>query len=210
MKKIGYLLCIVAGLMNGLILYVFGETISHHTGNLTKIGLYFTDNFKIFRISFLLVILYLLGGIFSSYILKETVEENPKKYSFVFFIIAALFAILGVFQLNIQTVSIVTFIMGFQGALDFSFEDSPIRTVHMTGYLSDIGKFIGQMLRKDQLNRSKLIFCVISLLCFILGGMIAFFLYKNPFFVFLLASIFYILAGGIICGIKNDEFLNKE
>lgn len=197
-RKIGFLLSLIAGTVNGFFLYHFGETISHHTGNLTKIGLFFSEKPEVFKISLILIFVFLGGGITNSLILGKYSLKNSRKFVRSFFLLAMISFILSFFSLNEKILYILTFLMGFQGSLDFTFDGMPVRTVHMTGYLSDIGKFTGQFLKGNKENLEKLLLLIVSFFLFLMGAFFSFLLSEKLNLIFFFIGILYLLCGIIV------------
>ena len=110
----------------------------------------------------------------------------------IFGILAA--HILPWFQLNLHgTILVLCFIMGLQNALMTKISHAEIRTTHVTGLITDIGIETGRYLyerilrQKARFHPKKLYTLVIVFACFLGGGIIGAFVFKQFGFISVLA-----------------------
>lgn len=192
-------LCFFSGFINIVTLFYFGYAISHFSGTFTSIAkcLYVNINSKeLFRL-LIMVISFVIGAIFSGIISSDSQEKNLKKYGEILIAFGISILILKNFAKNNQIfLYFLTLTMGFQNAMNIRFKESLIRSTHMTGNLTDLGNYLGKVLKgeKDKLQHVFLSFFEIEQ--YILGGVIALmclFYFKDC--IIILYSILYTSCG---------------
>ena len=139
------LLTFTAGYANILSIYTVGIPSTHMTGGLTNISYsLFEMDFKKAGILFSFLILFLSGGVISGYIFSNREFGKGKSYGVLLIIAGLLLAISETVITNRYIVTgIVVILSGTQNGLNITYNEVTIRTTHMTGYLSDIGRLIG-------------------------------------------------------------------
>jgi len=192
------LLTFTSGYANVLSIFRLGTPTTHMTGNLSNISFsIFELDFKKAAILFTIVLLFLLGGIISGYIFNNRSFGKGKSYG-VFLIVIGI--LLGMAEYIIGEKYIITAIIaltsGTQNGLNIAYNEITIRTTHMTGYLSDIGRLIGIKLNGRKIETSKLLYLISAVVIYFLGGAAAVFIslpdHGHNFYEI---SFLYIIAG---------------
>ncbi len=196
------LLCFFSGYINILTVNYLGFTISHFSGSLTVISEFFLKkdiNLKIFQL-LILIIIFLLGAIFVSFLGEEETEKNIKNYGkgmASFGVIIILIELLMGFHK--EMLYLLTFSMGFQNGMAIKFKDYAIRTTHMTGNLTELGTHIGKLLKGKKGVLKHIILNILEIILFVFGGIIAayFSMYYKEFSIIIYSAL-YILFGIVI------------
>lgn len=174
------MLTFVSGYANILSIFTVGMPTTHITGSLTNISYsLFELNFKKAGMLLLIVLLFLIGGIISGYIFSNRQFGKGKSYGVLLITVGIILIICEVicgYLLNIPfsryiMVGIVAVVSGTQNGLNIMYNGMVIRTTHMTGYLSDIGKIIGSKISKKQIDKHKLEYLIMAVCIYFLGGM---------------------------------------
>ncbi len=192
------LLTFTAGYANILSIYTVGIPSTHMTGGLTNISYsLFEMDFKKAGILFSFLILFLSGGVISGYIFSNREFGKGKSYGVLLIIAGLLLAISETVITNRYIVTgIVVILSGTQNGLNITYNEVTIRTTHMTGYLSDIGRLIGLKINRKNIETSKLVYLLLAVILYFLGGVIAIFLslpeHGHNFYEI---SLLYIVAG---------------
>ena len=171
---------------------------THMTGSLTNISYsLFELDFQKAGILFAFILLFLLGGIISGYIFSNRQFGQGRAYGILLILVAVILIFAELFIENRYIVtSIVVIVSGTQNGLNITYNEITIRTTHMTGYLSDIGRLVGLRLNGKSIEVSKLIYLILAVVVYFLGGVTAIFLslpeYGHSFYEI---SLLYIVAG---------------
>ncbi|MDL2311179.1 DUF1275 domain-containing protein [Peptostreptococcaceae bacterium OttesenSCG-928-C18] len=192
------LLTFTSGYANILSIYTVGMPSTHMTGNLTNISYsLFGLDFKKAGILFAFILLFLLGGVISGYIFSNRQFGKGRAYGYLLIAVAIILALAELFIDNRYIVtSIVVIVSGTQNGLNITYNDVTIRTTHMTGYLSDIGRVIGLKLDGKKVELSKLMYLISAVIIYFLGGVVAIFVsLPEQGHNFYEISILYIIAG---------------
>lgn len=86
--------------------------------------------------------------------------------------------------------------MGFQNGMSIRFKGSLIRSTHMTGNLTDLGSYIGKVLKGEKNKIENIFLSALEIGQYILGGVVALILlvfFKS--YILLLYGILYISCG---------------
>ncbi|MPM36339.1 hypothetical protein SDC9_82934 [bioreactor metagenome] len=145
-------LTVLAGLVNALSIRNFATTVSHVTGIVSNaaISVY---NGSHAHTSWLLSIIgaFLVGALISAYITGERKFFLKRIYGYIVIAIGVMLFI-GVHTLSHEGRTIIclfAFLMGIQNGMIVSFKGVLVRMTHMTGYLTDLGVYIGYRLRGE-------------------------------------------------------------
>lgn len=174
-----FALMATAGLLNAGGILRYGETLSHHTGNLSKMGLAAAggDRDTLLRL-FGLVLAYFCGATLSGIAFPRYTSGDHRS-------LGALLAGLGTCVLlaealllpSIARAAALALVLGGQNGLALRYRGVLTRTTHMTGHLTDCGAALGRvLLRAGDRTRDRHLFFFhfLCLLCFFLGALAAF------------------------------------
>lgn len=218
-KKVLIWMCVLtalAGLINALSIRLFSMTVSHMTGVVTN-AVVSTLERDFSNVGWLCSVVgsFFLGVIVSAYITGERTFYIKPVYGYIVIAIGILlFA--GIHFLDINGRMIIrffAFLMGAQNGMIVSFKGVLVRMTHMTGYITDLGVYIGYKIRgehKEDHWTGLVPFCGIAM--FIVGGAIGLWMFSMiGLATYDVASLLYICLG-IIYLIKgknsNDRNLN--
>jgi uncharacterized membrane protein YoaK (UPF0700 family) len=178
------LLMIASGMINAYCVFNFKIPVTHHTGNATAIALSIYDLDR-FLVLISIFTLFFLGSLCGSYL---TYGDKFKRG----FVILAILTFLSNF-LKDKSVYLLTFIFGFQNSLLIKYDDTLIRSSHITGYLTDSAAIIGRFFRdRDNSKLHISLFFLTSIFFFILGGVL--FLFADDFSQIVVSIIYVFLA----------------
>lgn len=172
------MLTFVSGYANILSIYTAGIPTTHITGSLTNISYsLFEMNFRRAGMLFLIILLFLIGGVISGYIFSNRQFGKGKSYG-VLLIVVGIILIIGELTIGNKfsryiMVGIVATVSGTQNGLNITYNGMAIRTTHMTGYLSDIGKLIGLKIGGKPVDKYKLEYLIMAVLMYFIGGIVA-------------------------------------
>ena len=218
-KKIFIWMCVLtalAGLINALAVRLFSITVSHMTGVVTNAvvsasGKEFSNMGWLLSVAFS----FLLGAIISAYITGERDFYVKPVYGYIVIAIGILlFAGVHLLDLNGRMIiRLFAFLMGAQNGMIVSFKGVLVRMTHMTGYITDLGVFIGYKLRgKNKGNPWAGLVPFCGLVMFMIGGLLGIWLFSEiGFAVYNIVSIIYVLLGSIYLIAEknsNDRNLN--
>ncbi|WP_100065934.1 YoaK family protein [Miniphocaeibacter massiliensis] len=207
------LLTFTAGYANILSIYTVGTPSTHMTGSLTNISYsLFELDMKRSLLLFSFILLFLLGGAISGYIFSNRQFGRGKSYGVLLIIVGIILAIVETTIANRYIVTaIVVILSGTQNGLNITYNEITIRTTHMTGYLSDIGRLVGLKLGGKKIEEGKLAYLILAVFMYFLGGVVAIFLsLPNHGHNFYEISILYIVAGIFYLNFIYNKEVSEE
>jgi len=175
-------LCLIAGMVNISTLHFFGMTVSHHTGNLSRLAMAAErrDLGELLLFGGLLLA-FVLGSFISGALLYGHRFLLKRRYGLILIGLGALTA--AVIALARESDGIVLWfalVMGFQNGMLVHYNGALVRTTHYSGYLTDIGVTLGRRLRGERGQLWKVRLYLLSLICFMLGGGMSAALERRP------------------------------
>ncbi|WP_025728906.1 YoaK family protein [Atopobacter phocae] len=164
-----------AGYINSLALLTFSRTVSHHSGNLTNLGITIGTGDDLWTIIQLLgiVLSYVSGAISSEIIFGRLTRDRrhlSKRLSSILVLIGIGFIGLARGESQLAFIMYFAFLMGGQNGYSLQVYNKLVRTTHMTGYLTDVGILIGQWILEKRTNVPLLCFYIASLMLFVMGA----------------------------------------
>jgi len=144
----GTALAMNAGYINAVSLSgLFSATVSHVTGNLTRIAVdVFLGKWLGTAILLTIVLCYMFGSFISGYMISGSRFSLGRAYGYVLLLEAA--CIMASFLLlrreNIIGEMFAAIACGLQNAMCTTYSGAVVRTTHMTGITTDIGMIFGQ------------------------------------------------------------------
>ena len=169
------LLTFTAGYANILSIYTIGLPVTHTTGSLTNISYaIFELNFQKAIMLTIFITLFLLGGVISGYVFSSKEFGKGKSYGIILMIMGIAIAIIEYFIGNRYVmVSLIAITSGVQNGLNITYNEVTIRTTHMTGYISDIGRLVGLKLHGRKIENDKLFYLIFAVFMYFFGGIVA-------------------------------------
>ncbi|MCW8941367.1 MAG: DUF1275 domain-containing protein [Flavobacteriales bacterium] len=221
--QIASLLSFVAGVVN-----VTGFlAIQRLTTNVTGHFAFFIDdiaNFQFWRGTiYLLYIIAFLAGSFASGLLIELVAKTKKLNIFVLPSLLEAIVLLTVVVISqfsfVNSIDIIAclllFAMGVQNSFVTNISNAVVRTTHLTGLFTDLGKELSQLFfpnkytfRKKILSTIKLRLYIISF--FFMGGVIGGYIYSKIAFYTLIFAVLVLFSGLIYDNLKFKMLLMRR
>jgi uncharacterized membrane protein YoaK (UPF0700 family) len=198
----GFCLAFIAGSVNSVGLLGFKhQAVSHLTGTSTFLSLEIASLNAPEVIHLLILALsFLLGAVFSGFIVGNTALKLGRRYSFSLFVesIFLFTAFLLLINNSLYGYYFASAACGLQNALTSTYSGAVIRTTHVSGLFTDIGIMIGLKFRGQPADKRKIILYIILILGFIFGGVIGAVLFK--FFAFKAILLPCVLSAFIAAG----------
>lgn len=168
-------LTLLGGATNISAILMFGTTITHHTGNISKAAIDLASGEWVL---FVLMLTYLglfgLGSVIAGFLFYRREQHLKQLYTAMPMILGASLLIIGhFFNQGAVLLMVISFGMGLQNGTYYKVRGIVIRTTHMTGYLTDAAFSLGAVLKGNTHESWKVIWYFTSILVFFLGGFIA-------------------------------------
>lgn len=194
------LLCLMGGFINTVSFLKYSFTISHFTGNATRIAIDIANHDMSIALKlFLIILAFTVGATLAGYILDGRDFNLKKRYGYIFLILGSFLLFLYCFARNSELFFYyLPFMMGVQNGLFITYKGVVLRTSHITGTITDAGVYLGHILkgRFDELWKLRLCFSLVIM--FLLGGYIGIKLFmalKDE--VFIIIAFNYIIIAAI-------------
>lgn len=176
-----FFLAVNAGMINVLgLVTILHQSVSHMTGNVSMLAMAFIAWQPTTIIYLILVLLcYVIGSFYSGLILGNSHFSLTRRYgvplSLVAFFIVLCWMILPYFPRYALLWACVA--MGVQNAMVSHYKGTIIRTTHLSGVLTDLGLALGYKARGLPVESKRVVLHVLILVGFIVGGILASWLY---------------------------------
>lgn len=171
-------LAFLAGALNAAGFLRYGQTLSHMTGNLLKLGLSLSGREAgpaLWFLSFLLC--FTLGALLSGFAFPKPVKEQWRRCALVMLAGGLLLLLPQALGLSdLARASFLAMALGAQNGLTLRYRGTLMRTTHVTGHLTDVGAALGRLLHEKGLKGEDLrefLLHLFSLLAFLLGVVLA-------------------------------------
>jgi uncharacterized membrane protein YoaK (UPF0700 family) len=168
------ILAFIAGQVNAVGYLGFRhESISNMTGNTSLLGIAIGQRGAAEALHWLLAIgAFVFGNMLSGMIVQQSTLKLGRRYgvalvleSLLLFAAVPLLGSARVAGLYLASVS-----MGLQNGMVSAYSGAVIRTTHVTGIFTDIGIYLGHLLRGMEVDRLRLRVCVLVAGSFVLGS----------------------------------------
>lgn len=176
-----FFLAVNAGMINVLgLVTVLHQSVSHMTGNVSMLAMAILD-WQPATILYLILVLmcYVIGSFYSGLILGNSHFSLTRRYgvplSLVAFFIVLCWLLLPFFPRYALLWACVA--MGVQNAMVSHYKGTIIRTTHLSGVLTDLGLALGYKARGLEVESKRVILHLLILIGFIVGGLLASWLY---------------------------------
>ena len=150
--------------------------LTHFTGSVAKLameGPYISFDKEVFQLAAALFF-FILGNILAGLFIGERNFSFRKRYGMIFITLGALIAIL--FHMADEDESfayLLSIAIGMQNGLFITYKGILVRTSHLTGTVSDLGVYIGYLLRGKKVDTWKIFYYTVSLVSFFFGGVVS-------------------------------------
>ncbi len=176
-----FFLAVNAGMINVLgLVTVLHQSVSHMTGNVSMLAMAILD-WQPATILYLILVLmcYVIGSFYSGLILGNSHFSLTRRYgvplSLVAFFIVLCWLLLPFFPRYALLWACVA--MGVQNAMVSHYKGTIIRTTYLSGVLTDLGLALGYKARGLEVESKRVILHLLILIGFIVGGLLASWLY---------------------------------
>ena len=196
-----FLLVFLAGFLNAAGFLCFGQTMSHMTGNLTKLGLALSDlDAELVALFVACVLSFMLGAAASSINFPTHKSGFWQRCGLVFLPGGFLLVFSQIVSASVfVSMTILALTLGAQNGLILRFRGVLARTTHVTGHLTDCGAALGRMMAKKSFRGEDLRFFLFHLSCLMVFtlGVLACALLSGTLTInmMLLGGVFYLITG---------------
>ncbi|MGL5786581.1 MAG: YoaK family protein [Bacteroidales bacterium] len=184
----------------------FAYALSHYSGNYTLIIEYiYNHGYNTALVLLLLSLSFTIGGFISAFVNVNKEFKLESKYGEIQFVIGIMMLFLYlVFYNEDLFIYFLACALGTQNGLIRSYRGVGFKTTHVTGTFTDLGTFLGYMVRGEANMGWKIKFEVFLLLSFALGTLLSIVLFgymKEKIFIpgaigYLLSGIFFFILRG--------------
>ena len=198
----GCALAFGAAFINAGFLIIAGVSVSHLTGDVSRIAndlvvLDASHVVNLIKVS-LALIGFVLGAFFSGYFIHHPEVETRLPYGRVLVLLGSLLIVswFSIPQFYLISIVICSFVCGAQNAMASRFKGTVLRTTHLTGLLTELGIYLGMKLKGHKIENWKLYIPVYLSISFLAGAILSSYIVLNYNHVWLLlAGTFYIVGG---------------
>lgn len=168
------LLAFIAGLVNAVGYLGFRhESISNMTGNTSLLGVALgnAEGGETVHWAFAITA-FVLGTVLSALIVQQSTLKLGRRYGLALMLEALLLfaAVPFLDASNSIGLYLASTAMGLQNGMVSAFSGALIRTTHVTGILTDLGIYLGHMLRRLPIDKLRLRVCLLVATTFTLGS----------------------------------------
>lgn len=176
-----FFLAVNAGMINVLgLMTVLHQAISHMTGNVSLLAIHLLHgNLDSLLYALCIVVSYVLGSMYSGLILANSHFRLGRRYGIPLSLVAFFIVLCWVFLPYWPRYALLwaAVAMGLQNAMVSHYQGAIIRTTHLSGVLTDLGLALGYFLRGLTAGRRRVILHLLILFGFLVGGIIATWIY---------------------------------
>lgn len=203
----------------GLITVAFPLT--HFTGSIAKIsmeGPNISVNKEVLQLGVALFF-FILGNILAGLFIGERNFSLRKRYGMIFISLGVAIAVLyHIAQGDRSFAYLLSIAIGMQNGLFITYKGILVRTSHLTGAVSDLGVYIGYLLRGKKVDTWKIFYYMASMFSFFFGGYYSKVMYSyygraSVYFVSLtyifIGITYFILRKAIESNISKEENMKK-
>ena len=186
-----HLLTFIAGFLNGVFFIIAGTAVSHHTGTITRAALTLSQGAVAEAAAFLLLILsFYIGACISGMLFHKSDCTFSKRYGILLLVFSTVFFAIAVIRPPLQIVLIITcVILGIQNGMFIPYDGILIRTSHFSGYLTDAGLAMGEVMRGKRQELRRGVHYLSGIVCFAAGAAASAFMPSIAFFYII--AVFY-------------------
>lgn len=142
---------------------------------------------------------FILGNIFAGLFIGERHFSFRKRYGLIFIIMGISIALLFHFSNGDKSFAyLLSIAVGIQNGLFITYKGILVRTSHLTGTVSDLGVYIGYLLRGKQFDTWKIFYYMVSLCSFFFGGMSS----KMMYNIYGKESVYAVSLGYLLIGVS--------
>lgn len=176
-----FMLAVNAGMINVLgLITVLHQSVSHMTGNVSILAqALIHQQYSHVLYLFLILCSYVLGSSYSGFIIGKSHFSLDYHYGIPLSLVALFIFLCWLFLPYFPRYALLwaSAAMGVQNAMVSHYKGSIIRTTHLSGVLTDLGLALGYFFKGLSIEKRRIILHMLIILGFILGGIIAAFIY---------------------------------
>lgn len=176
-----FFLAVNAGMINVLgLMTIVHQAISHMTGNVSLLAMSLIQgNTDLGLYALAVITSYVLGAMYSGLILANSHFRLGRRYGLPLSLVAFFMLMCWYFLPDWPRYALLwaALAMGVQNAMVSHYQGAIIRTTHLSGVLTDLGLALGYFLRGLSAGRRRVILHILILLGFLVGGIIASWIY---------------------------------
>jgi len=170
------LLAFCAGFINAIAFLSFShQAVTHLTGNLSvfSIELVKQNPGDLIHLA-VLILSFLTGAVLSGIMILDPHLQLGRSYGRALFLESFLLflAVIGFSQGALWGEYLASMACGLQNAMVSSYSGAIVRTTHMTGIMTDLGRLLGNYLRKAEVDFRKIKLFSLILFSFVSGGVL--------------------------------------
>jgi uncharacterized membrane protein YoaK (UPF0700 family) len=171
---VAWILAFIAGIINVIGLLGFSQqTVSHLTGNTSKLAAAIADGDLSAILHFALLIgSFLVGAVASGFIIQDSALKLGHRYGITLLLESA-FLCVAMPLLKHQSffgIYCLACACGLQNAMVSTFSGTVVRTTHVSGMFTDLGIFLGHALRGLPIDAKRMRMCFLIISGFLTGG----------------------------------------
>ncbi|MGP1595180.1 MAG: YoaK family protein [Treponema sp.] len=186
-------LTFLAGYLNGGFFNFFDITVSHHSGSVTKL-VNAAASAHTAPVLLYIPIAFFFGAFISGLVFNNRHLQLHYRYGIMVMAFAGVFFIIGFFKLPFTVSALLTcMILGIQNGMFIFYNDTIVRTTHLTGYITDAAVSLSRFIRREKNAFQKCAFYTGSIFCFAAGVYCAAFIPYHAFFYS--AAFLYFITG---------------
>ncbi|MGB6008871.1 YoaK family protein [Castellaniella sp.] len=168
------ILALIAGLVNAIgYLGFMHEPITNLTGNATQLGIAISAGDWLQIAHWALTIgAFVLGATISGMIVRQNTLQLGRRYGLAMLLESALLfgAVPLIDAAHLSGLYLASMAMGLQNGMVSAYSGAVIRTSHVTGIFTDLGMYLGHLLRGMPVDPLRLRLCGIVVAHFIIGS----------------------------------------
>lgn len=193
-----------------------GTSVSHLTGDVTKVAAELADgSHQVTRTALQLLLAmigFLLGAMTAGFAIHHPNLEISRPYGRAVMAIGLclLLSHFCLLQRPLLAIGLASYACGFQNALATHYRGMILRTTHITGLLTDLGTNVGMKLRGHSIAWWKMVIPLCLVGSFFIGAVMGALLVLQGSYPFLLVTAFLYLFGGASWTIYKHLWLSKK
>lgn len=190
-----YWMTILTGAINVYAIKELGTPITHHTGNSSEIAISLYENVDIPYRLFVLLGSFFVGSTLSGILYYDKIRTPKKRYGFSLIVGGFALMVTEFLDLDSCRLFLLSLLIGMQNGMFIKYKGTLIRTSHVTGYLTDAGFALGSYIRGERTEFWKVKFYILSILFFIIGGIVGYVVLEVFDYPLSVIGILYLLCG---------------
>jgi len=178
-----WLLAFIAGIINVVGLLGFEhQAVTHLTGNTSMLAIAMADVDLPKTFHFLVIIIaFMAGAVLSGAIIQDSTLQLGRRYGVALFV-ESLLLFAATFLLQRQSAAglyAAAAACGLQNAMASTYSGTVVRTTHISGMFTDLGIFLGHVIRRRAVDPRRARLCALVISGFLCGGILGGFAFRS-------------------------------